>query len=134
MKADNFALVRDLTAWKRIVVRLWDSIKVVEFRHPDISKDYVDLGESYQAEVKLDIGNLSSADIGVELVIPGYPAGNGSYTYAKEFELVNQENGHTTYRVEMTPGRPGVFEYGIRIYAKHEDLPHRQDFALVKWV
>jgi phosphorylase/glycogen(starch) synthase len=102
-------------------------------KHPDISKDSVNLGESYLAEIRLELGNLSSLDIGVELVIPNYPSENGTYTYTKQFELVNQENGHATYQVEMTPDRSGVFEYGIRIYPRHEDLPHRQDFALVKW-
>jgi phosphorylase/glycogen(starch) synthase len=133
MKANDFSLARELAVWKRIILRLWDEIEVVEFKHPDISKDSVNLGESYLAEIKLELGNLSSADIGVELVIPNYPSENGTYTYTKQFELVNQENGHTTYQVEMTPDRSGVFEYGIRIYPRHEDLPHRQDFALVKW-
>ena len=73
--------------------------------------------------------------MGVELVIPDFKSDNGkpAKTYSKEFELVNQENGEATFRVEVRPARSGVFEYGIRIYAKHEDLPHRQDFALVKW-
>ncbi len=133
MKANDFSLARDLAAWKRIILKLWDEIEVVEFKHPDISRDSVNLGESYLAEIKLELGNLSSADIGVELVIPDYPSENGTYTYTKQFELVNQENGHTIYQVEMTPDRSGVFEYGIRIYPRHEDLPHRQDFALVKW-
>ena len=133
MKKQNYAMARDLAAWKRIILRLWNDIEIVEFNHPDISKDFVDLGESYQAEIILSLGNISSSDIGVELVIPNYPSEGESYTYTKEFELINQENGHTTYQVEITPVRPGIFEYGIRIYAKHEDLPHRQDFALVKW-
>ncbi|MCK4748450.1 MAG: alpha-glucan family phosphorylase, partial [Bacteroidales bacterium] len=133
MKINDYARVRDLAAWKRMILKLWEKIKVIEYKHPDISKDSVNLGDSYQSELILELGELSSSDIGVDLVIPNYPSENGTSTFTREFELVNQENGHATYRVEVTPDMSGVFEYGIRIYPKHEDLPHRQDFALVKW-
>jgi phosphorylase/glycogen(starch) synthase len=133
LKSNDMALLRELATWKKIILKLWDQIKIVEFKHPDISRDSISLGESYQAEVVLELGGIASVDIGVELVIPNYPSEEGTYTYTRELELVSQENGHTTYRVDITPARPGIFEYGIRIYAKNEDLPHRQDFALVKW-
>jgi phosphorylase/glycogen(starch) synthase len=133
MKENNKALAQDMAAWKKAMLKLWDKVVVVESKHPDISKDFVNLGDSYQAEVVLELGELSSADLGVELVIPNFPSDEDTFTYTKEFDLVNRENGHATYRVEVTPAMAGVFEYGIRIYARHEELPHRQDFALVKW-
>ncbi len=133
LKKENLALAKDLVAWKKVMQKLWGEIRVVESRHPDISKDYIKLGDSYQAEIRLELGNIASSDIGVELVIPNYPSENGLHTFTREFDLVQQENGHVTYQVQLTPAMPGVFEYGIRIYARHEDLPHRQDFALVKW-
>ena len=133
MNINDYARIRDLAAWKRMILKFWDKIEVIEYKHPDISKDSVNLGDSYQSELILELGELSSSDIGVELVIPNYPSENGISTFTREFDLVNQENGHATYRVEVTPDMSGVFEYGIRIYPKHEDLPHRQDFALVKW-
>jgi phosphorylase/glycogen(starch) synthase len=135
MKEQEFSLAKDISAWKKIMVKLWEDIEIDSFKHPDISKDSVALGESYEAEVTLRLGNLSTSHIGVELVIPDFKSDNGKdrRTYSKEFELVQEDNGKATYRVEVRPARSGVFEYGIRIYAKHEDLPHRQDFALVKW-
>jgi hypothetical protein len=30
--------------------------------------------------------------------------------------------------------KPGVYEYGFRIFPKHPLLAHRQDFSLMKWV
>jgi len=32
------------------------------------------------------------------------------------------------------PEKAGTFFYGIRIYPKHEDLPHKQDFYLLRWI
>jgi phosphorylase/glycogen(starch) synthase len=133
MKERNYDLAKEMADWKRIMLKLWDKIRVVEFRHPDISRDSVDLGEVYEATVVLELGNLSPDDVGVELVIPDYPSENGNHTFTTEFEVVDRENGHTSYRAEITPDHSGTFEYAIRIYARHPDLPHRQDFALVKW-
>jgi phosphorylase/glycogen(starch) synthase len=133
LKAQNMASLKELAAWKKRTLKDWNEIRILDFKHPDISRASINLGDTYQAEVTLELGNIASADIGVELVIPNYPLEDGSYTYTKEFEMVGRQNAHTSYRVEITPARPGLFEYGIRIYARHEDLPHRQDFALVKW-
>jgi phosphorylase/glycogen(starch) synthase len=134
MKVDNRSLARELASWKRNILKHWDNVRIIESKHPDISKDFVNLGESYQAEVVLDLGGLPSSDIGVELVIPQYNGNSGKDIYTKAFDIVESNNQHTVYRVDITPDRPGVFNYGIRIFANHEELPHRQDFALVKWV
>jgi phosphorylase/glycogen(starch) synthase len=135
MKADDLALIRELSSWKRFVLRHWDGIRVVRFNHPDVSRELVSLGDTYSAEVVLELNELAPADIGVEIVIPNFSIGDDQEdsTFSKEFELVKQENGQAFYRVEVTPPRPGVLDYGIRIFARHESLPHRQDFALVKW-
>jgi len=34
----------------------------------------------------------------------------------------------------VTADSPGLLMLAIRIYPKSELLPHRQDFALVKWL
>jgi phosphorylase/glycogen(starch) synthase len=135
MKADDLAMIRDLTSWKRFVLRHWESINIVGFRHPDVSREFVSLGDTYSAEVVLELKELDPSDIGVEIVIPDFGSGEDrkTMTYSKEFDLVKQENGQAFYRIEVSPARSGVLDYGIRIFPKHVNLPHRQDFALVKW-
>jgi phosphorylase/glycogen(starch) synthase len=135
MKADDLALIRDLSSWKRFVLRNWEGINIVGYSHPDVSRENVSLGDTYRAEVVLELKELHPSDIGVEIVIPEFSYGEDqeAITYTKEFDLVKQENGQCFYSVEVSPARPGVLDYGIRIFPKHENLPHRQDFALVKW-
>ncbi len=135
MKANDLALIRDLSSWKRFVLRHWDGINIVGFSHPDVSREPVSLGENYRAEVVLELNELDPSDIGVEIVIPDFSTGEDqeATTYSKEFDLVKQENGQTFYNIEVSPARSGVLNYGIRIFPKHVNLPHRQDFALVKW-
>jgi hypothetical protein len=38
------------------------------------------------------------------------------------------------YECAVEPGMAGVYEYGLRMFPKHELLPHRQDFALARWI
>ena len=40
----------------------------------------------------------------------------------------------TEYTFEQTVNETGVFDIGFRIYPKHERIPHRMDFPLVRWV
>jgi len=85
--------------------------------------------------VVLELNELDPSDIGVEIVIPDFSMGDDeeTITFSKEFELVKQENGQSFFSIEVTPARSGVLNYGIRIFPRNVNLPHRQDFALVKW-
>ena len=135
IEKSDFALAKEIYAWKEFMLKHWGKIEINSFKHPDISGDSISLGESYETEVTLKLGDLPPSYVGVELVIPDYNSENGDQglTYSKEFELVQDNDESATYRVEVQPDRSGEFKYGIRIYARHPDLPHRQDFALVKW-
>jgi starch phosphorylase len=38
------------------------------------------------------------------------------------------------YEAQITPNKPGIYKYSIRMFPKHLDLAHRQDFPYVKWL
>jgi starch phosphorylase len=38
------------------------------------------------------------------------------------------------FTADIIPSKAGIINYGIRIYPKNEDLPHRQDFPLLMWI
>jgi phosphorylase/glycogen(starch) synthase len=136
LKKNDFQLARDLSLWKKHLARSWSGLKIVSYRHPDISKEAVTLGEGYETEVILDLNGLSPQDIGVEVVIRNfeYDDNGQEHTFSQELKFHEMSNGTAIYRGTITPAKPGVFEYGIRIFAKHDELPHRQDFALVRWI
>ncbi|HPF93405.1 MAG TPA: hypothetical protein PLV65_05700, partial [Tenuifilaceae bacterium] len=60
--------------------------------------------------------------------------GDAAIKLTKEFDLEHVEGQRATYRLSFIPAEPGVYDSGIRIYAKHNELPHRMDFTLVRWV
>lgn len=136
IKADDFALAKELASWKKKIYRGWDSIEVVSLSYPDISKENIILAKKYTSEVVLDLNELSPDDIGVELVIARYDQEDNRLKifFKQEYELYKTENRFAYYRIEITPTKPGVFEFGARIFPKHPNLPNRQDLNYVRWI
>jgi phosphorylase/glycogen(starch) synthase len=135
MAADNYALARELAGWKSYISKVWDEIEVVKFDIKDLDKNVFRSGYKYSTEIILDIKDIPVENVGVELVVTRQLK-NGEHAFfsSHEFEYVNRKKGRVIYSVEFQPEIAGTFFYGIRIYARHSELPHRQDFCLLRWV
>lgn len=137
IRKDDFELAKDLSSWKKKVFRAWESIEVISVKSPDISKEPIVLGKNYIGEVVLDLNELSADDIGVEIVIAEMVAPDSDKVkviFTQEFKLVSLEGKIATYKVDIVPVKTGAYDFGIRIYPKNVNLPHKQDFNLVKWI
>ena len=87
------------------------------------------------SEVVLGIGDLTPEDIGVEMLFCTTDIkGRFHIQERTEFSIVKFEDGVATYHAEVLPERTGMYQVATRIYAKNPKLPHRQDFALVRWL
>ena len=128
-------MAKRLAAWKRKVTRHWDSLEVITAEQFDTTRQAIVLGKEYTSQVVLDLGSLSPEEVGVELVIAELVE-NGDVTikHTQEYDLEHVEGQRATYRLSLIPDNPGVFDSGIRVYAKNKELPHRMDFTLVRWV
>ena len=83
----------------------------------------------------MNVNNIPKENVGVEFVITQMDkSGEHTFVASKEFNLVSCKDGKCLYRAVLTPEKAGTFFYGIRIYPKHKDLPHRQDFHLLRWI
>ena len=133
LSENNYALANQIAEWKKKVSREWDSVQVDGLILPDKSKQIISLGKSYQAKVTLELGELSLDDVGIELVAMMKKDERLEVCFTQEFVPVSFENGKGLYSIEVTPDDPGQFMLGLRIFPKNILLPHRQDFALVKW-
>jgi len=135
IKANDFRMAKELASWKKRVSRSWDDIEVLGVKQFELTHETIVVGQKYCATVELDVHDLSPEDIGVELVIAD-PIENNKITikYKQEFELTHMEGTKASYTLVMLPTEPGTFEAGIRIYAKHPNLPNRMDFSLVRWI
>ena len=51
----------------------------------------------------------------------------------KQLAVKNIEGNEVTFSIDYTPERTGSFDVALRVYPTNDRLPHRMDFALVKW-
>ena len=51
----------------------------------------------------------------------------------RHVERTRTDNNLVTYALDYTPDETGTFDVALRIYPCNPHLPHRMDFALVKW-
>jgi alpha-glucan phosphorylase-like protein len=135
MESNNFQLALDQSAWKRRVLAAWDGINVTNKQVYDTSNRAVPLGDNFEATISLNLNGLGKEDIGLEWVF-GKRKLDGYFNimHKREMELMGVENGVATYRCSVQMSLAGVYEYGFRFFPKNENLPHRQDFALVQWI
>jgi phosphorylase/glycogen(starch) synthase len=134
---DDYAMAKDLSSWKKKVFRSWESIEVLSVKTPDILREQIMVGSEYKCEVALDLNELDPADIGVEFLIVEMLSekSNRPKLYSRQEFNLSSVNGRTAiYEMTMLPLKTGAFEFGIRMFPKNPNLPHRQDFGLVKWL
>ncbi|NLA15139.1 MAG: glycosyltransferase family 1 protein, partial [Bacteroidales bacterium] len=135
MVRDHYALAREMAFWKRRIEREWDSVEVLEYTHPNDSKDILTPGTESVSRIKLYLGTLSAEDIGVEMVITRLTKdGETVIDEIHPYEPEEVSNGQVTYVCRLTPQTAGSYYLASRIYAYNSKMPHRQDFALVKWL
>ena len=136
IQENDYELARKISGWKKRVFRAWESLEVVKVSYPDVATKPVLLGQEYNGEVVIDLKELPPASLGVELVVVEFHPANGqpNIVEVQELKLLGVENSIATYRLTLYPTKAGAYDYGIRIFPKNEDLPHRQDFGIVKWL
>ncbi|MFA6831414.1 MAG: alpha-glucan family phosphorylase [Bacteroidaceae bacterium] len=134
LTANDNAKAKAIAAWKEEVASKWDSIEIVSnnidqtFLHHTATA-----GNEYQMEVVIDEKGLNDS-IGIELVTT-YTGENGKeHTYSVEpLEVTKQDGDLYTFTGIKLVNNAGDFHFAYRMYPKHEDLPHRQDFCFVRW-
>lgn len=131
LAANNFALAKEIVAWKEKVVAAWDGIKVLDFQAdgPIASST----GQTYNVKAVIDTNGLGCS-IGLEFVVYRVKDGEEHLYETKQFTVTKEDNGILTYELHDKIHDAGVFRYGFRLYPTNPNLAHRQDFAYVRWI
>lgn len=132
LEKDNFAEAREIVAWKEDVASKWDQIKVISADINDLSGSTIRTGRELKAQCVLDAKGLGKS-IHVELVAYREKDGESTFDDARELKLVKIENGLSYYELDTTFENSGVFNFSFRMYPWNDKLPHRQDFAYLRW-
>lgn len=135
LKANDYEKVKQLAAWKRKILRGWESIEVVSMSIPDSTKKPLRLGENFVAEIVLNVNELAPTDLGMEVLFGQKEQDEVKKLTSVEEMTVAGVNGNiVTYFIEMRTEQAGVYDFAFRLFPKHPLLPHRQDFNLVRWI
>ena len=130
---NNYAKAKEIAAWKEMVASKWDNINVVEMNLSDSYNNSPLCGAASEATIKLDTAGLGK-NVGVELVIYKNENGEVKFEETVPFEVVAEEGDVLTFSLKQTIKDAGMFKYAFRVYPNNADLPHRQDFAYMKWI
>jgi len=121
---------RDLVAWKDRIASIWDNLNLVKVDVPDLLS-VLQVGQAYSAVVRLE-NTANETGLGVELVIYSQ-ADEETRIKTVELERIAADENSLTFKLDYKVSRAGSFSYALRVFPKHADLPHRQDFCFVKW-
>ena len=134
LAANNYAKAKEIAAWKEEVVSKWNDIQVVSCEKPEeLRNGTIESGKEYTITYVIDEKGLDDA-IGLELVTMYTNNEGKQHIYSVEpFSLVKREGNLYTFQVKHSLQNAGSFKVAYRMFPKHPDLPHRQDFCYVRW-
>jgi starch phosphorylase len=135
LQINNFEKAKEIVVWKDEVAKNWDSVVVDSINMDDQIIGGPIVGESYTVKAVVDRKDLK-AMLGLEMVILKTEGEKQEQKLNRvvPFELVKEEGSKLYFELSITPDVSGIRKTAIRMYPKNDDLPHRQDFAYVRWI
>lgn len=124
-----------IAAWKQNMKQRWDHIELAQADTFDSDNQALQTGEPFKATLHIYLNGVQPEDLGVEVAF--FSRVNDEeleLQFTQELELKNVRDGLATFTCTVDPKLAGVFEYGFRAFPKSEQLAHRQDLPLVKWL
>jgi alpha-glucan phosphorylase len=132
--ANNNELAKKISLWKEAVAERWDGIHVVS-KETSFLENGGETGMKYKIRYVIDEQGLDDA-VGLELVSLNNEQNDSEREVysTHQFKMIKREGNLFTFEAEIEPSNAGTYRSCVRMYPKNDLLPHRQDFAYVKWL
>lgn len=136
LHANNYEKAKEIVKWKETTVANWNSFEIVKLdfnSNHDISIN--NSGNKVYATVIIDRKDLT-CDLAVECVVVDHDSINTTPQFIEsyEFDLVKTDGSLQYFETNKLLNDPGSHQYALRVYPKNPDLPHRMDFAYMRWI
>ena len=132
---DSFRGAKEIAVWKALSRERWDGVHAVEKEVFDTDNYSLNFGESFKVRIKVAHNGIPPRQLGLEAVFfKRISETELDLRFHRELKVVDMNDHYVTFSGEILPQISGVYEYGFRLYPKHELMPHKQDLCLVKWV
>lgn len=135
LKLDNFAKAHEIVNWKADTAAKWENMEILKVNFAPVQDVDINNGNStVYGEVIIDKKDMI-ADLGVECVLVDYDSVANKTTFIEsyEFDLVKTDGSNLYFQTKKAIKNPGTHQYSLRVFPKNSDLPHRMDFAYVRW-
>jgi len=131
---NNYEEAKDIAEWKKHVAAHWDCVEVVEFSYSDTAARPI-VGEDYQINFVIDRKELNCM-LGLEAVFARENMDNHQIKFfsAHPFKLVKEEGSKLYFELHKRASDFGHIKVGFRLFPLNAKLPHRMDFAYVRWI
>ena len=133
--ADNYKKAKELAAWKEDVAAKWDKIEVINIAQGNPATQ-PNVGDKLLFQAEIDVKDIKDKNsIGLELVAIRTSMHNNDKLYGtKPLKLVKVEGSRLFFELQYQLNYAGSMKFAMRMYPQHELLPHRMDFAYVRWI
>ena len=133
LSADGNKIAKEIALWKEAVAERWDAIRVVSAEN-NLPAEGPETGHKYHFKYVIDEQGLDDA-IGLEFVaVTQDEKGEDTVWATHQFNVTKKEGNLYTFECDTVQQSAGTYKCAVRMYPKNERLPHRQDFAYVKWL
>jgi starch phosphorylase len=123
LTADGMAMAKKLAGWKTKIAKHWGKVRINSIQADSITK--VKVGEEFQVEAKVFLGDLKPDDVSVELCFGKVdPVGDISDSESAVMGLAKQEgDGIYIYKASgIKCHKSGLHGYTARVLPYHADL------------
>ncbi len=133
LSADGNKIAKEIALWKEAVAERWDAIRVVSAEN-NLPAEGPETGHKYHFKYVIDEQGLDDA-IGLEFVaVTQNEKGEDTVWATHQFNVTKKEGNLYTFECDTVQQSAGTYKCAVRMYPKNDRLPHRQDFAYVKWL
>ena len=132
LRANDYALAREIVAWKEHVVENWDNVAVEDMQLSESFYDISSNNGNVEATVKLNTAGLGRS-VCLELVVYHVVDGETKFHSTLPMKVVEEDGDILTYVLKDQVKDTGIFRLSFRAYPWNKNLPNRQDFAYLKW-
>lgn len=136
--AKDYEKAKEIAAWKEDMASKWDSFTVDSITLNGIEQSNTSMmnypkGEDFEVEIVIDKKDIAG-DLGVECVLVDMVDNKPKLVNKIDLELTKQEGSRLHFCLKEKIDITGSYKYSFRVFPNNKDLPHRMDFAYVRWI
>ena len=136
LRANDFQITREVTAWLDRISESWNNIVIKEINMPELGQT-VQVGQHIPVSLQVSLGELTPEDVAVEIVA-GRLNSQEQFTdfepAVAELNGSGQETGGVyTYHGEVTCHETGRLGVTARVVPRNEHLIHNRKPKLISW-